>query len=59
MLLRKPVTEQGGLRRMDTPDLKEIIKKLKAETGIVFSADLVYQALRYWLRQLQRQPKSR
>jgi len=30
----------------------EIIEKLKAETGIVFSADLVYQALRRWMKQI-------
>ena len=35
------------------PDLVEIIEKLKAETGIVFSADLVYQALRRWIRDIR------
>lgn len=35
-------------------DLVEIIEKLKAETGIVFGADLVYQALRRWLRDYRR-----
>jgi hypothetical protein len=34
------------------PDLKDIIKKLKAKTSIVFTADLVYQALRRWEREL-------
>ena len=34
------------------PDLREIIEKLKAEPGIVFSADLAYQALRRWLKEI-------
>lgn len=35
------------------PDLIEIIEKLKAETGIVFTADLVYQALRRWWKDIK------
>jgi hypothetical protein len=36
------------------PDLLKIIEKLKAETGIVFSADLVYQALRCWFETIKK-----
>lgn len=38
------------------PELKEIIEKLKAETGIVFNSDLVTQALTRWWKELDRRP---
>lgn len=34
------------INTMNRPDLTALNEKLKLETGIVFTADLVYQALR-------------
>lgn len=39
------------------PGLMELVEKLKAETGIVFNADLVYQALRRWYKDISRSRK--
>src|SRR5436305_271189 len=53
-----PETKRDGIfiNTSGRPDLKDIIEKLKTETGILFIADPIYQSLRRWLEEFQRKP---